>query len=159
MKTLVVHDSLYGNTKIIAQAIADAIPGEVKMTHVSEVPALDLGAYDLLLVGGPTHGGGPSDPMKAMLDEIAPDALTGILVAAFDTRITWWWVRPFGYAAAKIARRLATKGGKLVVEGEGFFVNGGEGPLRDGEVERAAAWAQDIAALVTPSRRKEAQLT
>lgn len=158
MKTLVIHDSLYGNTKIIAQAIADAIPGQVEMVHVNEAPALNLGAYDLLIVGGPTHGGGPSDPMKAMLDKLTPAALAGISVAAFDTRITWWWVRPFGYAAPKIARRLEKKGGKLVAEGEGFFVTGGEGPLKEGEVERAAAWAKGIAALVTPSRWKEAQL-
>ena len=106
MKTLVIYDSLYGNTRTIAQTIANAIPNEVKMVHVSAVPAFETGDYDLLIVGGPTHGGVPSDAMKAMLSGMDSSSLTGIHVAAFDTRITWWWIRPFGYAAPKITRRL-----------------------------------------------------
>ena len=31
MKTLVVYDSVYGNTEEIAKAIGDAISGEVKL--------------------------------------------------------------------------------------------------------------------------------
>ena len=62
MKTLVIYDSLYGNTKIVARSIAEAIPEKVEMSHVSEAPAFDTGAYDLLVVGGPTHGGGPPMP-------------------------------------------------------------------------------------------------
>jgi hypothetical protein len=69
-------------------------------------------------------------------------------VAAFDTRLTWWWLRLFGFAAPKIAMTLKKKGGTLIGTPEGFFVTGGEGPLQDGEVERAAAWAREIAALV-----------
>lgn len=157
MKTLVIYDSLYGNTKLIAQAIADAIPDEVEMAHVNEVPAFERGAYDLLIIGGPTHGGGPSDPMKSMLEKLETASLSDVSVATFDTRITWWWLRPFGYAAPKIAWRLEKKGGKLVAEGEGFFVTGGKGPLQEGELERAAAWAKGIASRVTSGRRKEAQ--
>jgi flavodoxin len=148
MKTLVIYDSLYGNTKVIAQAIADAIPGAVDMIHVEAVTTPAISAADLLIVGGPTHGGGPSDVMKAMLADLDDAALAAKPVAAFDTRVTWWWLRPFGYAAPKIAKHLKKKGGKLVVDGEGFFVTGGKGPLREGEVERAAAWAGKVAALV-----------
>jgi hypothetical protein len=86
--------------------------------------------------------------MKAMLADLDDAALAAKPVAAFDTRVTWWWLRPFGYAAPKIAKHLKKKGGKLVVDGEGFFVTGGKGPLREGEVERAAAWAGKVAALV-----------
>lgn len=147
MKTLVIYDSLYGNTKIVAQAIADSIPDEVEMAHVNEVPDLNLSNYDLLIIGGPTHGGGPSDTMKGMLESLDPSSVSGAQVAAFDTRITWWWVRPFGYAAPKIARRLEKMGAEILAEGEGFFVTGGEGPLKEGELDRAAAWAQEIATL------------
>jgi hypothetical protein len=54
-------------------------------------------------------------------------------------------VKLFGYAAKPIANRLTKKGGVLTMEPEGFFVEGTEGPLTDGELERAAAWAQRIA--------------
>jgi flavodoxin len=146
MKTMVVFDSLYGNTRVIAQAIADAIPGKVIMVHVSDFSPADIHECDLLIVGGPTHGGGPSDPMKALLAAVGDRALQGTAVAAFDTRLTWWWLRPFGYAAPKIARALKQKGGRLLAPGKGFVVTGGKGPLPADETEHAAAWA---AALVT----------
>ena len=59
-------------------------------------------------------------------------------VATFDTRISAKWVGIFGYAAAKIARNLKKKGGNLILNPEPFYVNGTEGPLKDGELERAA---------------------
>lgn len=146
MKTLVVYDSLYGNTRTIAQAIADAIPGDVKLLHAGDVDASELGASDLLIVGAPTHGGRASEPAGDLLERIQAPALAGTQVAAFDTRLTWWWLRVFGFAAPRIARSLEKKGGTLVVEPEGFFVSGSEGPLEEGEVERAGAWATTIAA-------------
>ena len=96
--------------------------------------------------------------MKEMLTKMKPDSLKNTHVAAFDTRITWWWLRPFGYAAPKIAKRLKEKGGKLVVGGEGFYVTGGKGPLEEGELKRAAAWAQGIVRLVVePAATSQAQ--
>jgi flavodoxin len=148
MKTLVIYDSLYGNTKIIAQAIGDAIPGEVRMLQAGEVNASELGACDLLIVGAPTHGGGPSDPAKELFKKVQASALTSVKVAAFDTRHTARLLRLVGYAAPKIAQSLEKKGGKLVCAAEGFFVTGTKGPLKEGEVERAAAWAQEIVGLV-----------
>jgi flavodoxin len=148
MNTLVIYDSLYGNTRIIAQAITDAIPGDVKMVHVNEVNASQLSIYDLLIVGAPTHGGRASEAVSSLLGRIEAAALIGVKVTAFDTRLTWWWLRLFGFAAPKIAMTLKKKGGTLIGTPEGFFVTGGEGPLQDGEVERAAAWAREITALV-----------
>ena len=144
MKTLVVYDSLYGNTKIIAQAIRDAIPGEVKLSHVSEVNVFELGEYDLLFVGGPTQQAQPSAPVREFLTKIPDGALKSVKGAAFDTRMTMKWLLMIGTAAPKIARSLKKKGGILVGTAEGFFVVGGEGPLMEGEVERAAAWAKRI---------------
>jgi flavodoxin len=86
MKTLVVYDSVYGNTEIIAKAIGDAIPGEVEVLHVGDVNASEMGAYDLLIVGAPTHGAKPSPDVQAFLDQIQALALEGINVAGFDTR-------------------------------------------------------------------------
>jgi hypothetical protein len=65
-------------------------------------------------------------------------------VAAFDTRIQAKWVKLFGYAAGRIAGRLKEKGGLLVSSPEAFFVKGKEGPLKEGELERAADWAKEV---------------
>ena len=46
------------------------------------------------------------------------------------------------YAAERIARELTKKGGRLVAEPEGFIVEQKEGPLKQGELERADHWAK-----------------
>jgi flavodoxin len=92
--------------------------------------------------------------MKALFEKIEVPALAGNKVAAFDTRLTWWWLRPFGYAAPKIAKGLERRGGELVIPAEGFFVTGGEGPLKEGEIERAAAWAKEVMAAVEGAATK-----
>jgi hypothetical protein len=55
-------------------------------------------------------------------------------------------VKLFGYAAIPIANRLRKKGGELALPPEGFIVEGTEGPLRRGELERAADWARQLVA-------------
>jgi flavodoxin I len=65
-------------------------------------------------------------------------------VAGFDTRMTSKLITLFGTAAPKIAKALEKKGGTLVGPAAGFYVTGGEGPLKDGEIERAAAWAKGL---------------
>jgi flavodoxin len=145
MKALVVYDSRYGHTKIIAEAIGAALPGEVEVVQVADATASGLRAYDLLVVGAPTHGARPSEDVQAFLNQIRPSALTGVGVAGFDTRMTNRLITLFGTAAPKIAKALKQKGGKLVGPPGGFYVTGGEGPLREGEVERASQWAQGLA--------------
>ena len=70
--------------------------------------------------------------------------------AAFDTRFD----KPAaftGSAARGIARRLRHHGYHLAVEPESFFVEDAEGPLADGEVDRARAWGSTLAGMVAPA--------
>jgi flavodoxin len=145
MKALVIYDSLYGNTEQIAKAIGGGIGGEVKVVKVGEANVAELGSYDLLIVGSPTQGGRHTVAMREFLGKIPADALKNKSVASFDTRGKTWFVKIFGWAANRIAEALKDKGGNLVAPGEGFFVKATKGPLVDGEVERAAAWAKGIA--------------
>ena len=138
MKALVVYDSTYGHTEKIAQAIGEAIGGQV--LRVGHVNPAELKGFDLLIVGSPTHGGFPTPGIDGLLK--ASPVLEGVNVAAFDTRTKR---TIFGYAAPRIARRLEKSGGHLLAPPEGFFVLGMEGPLKDGELERAAGWAKGIA--------------
>ena len=144
MKTLIVYDSLYGNTERIAKAIGETITGEVEVLRVGEVDSSQLRTFDLLIVGSPTHGGRPTEAIQEFLSRVPEPALQGANVAAFDTRFSTKLVRIFGYAAPRIADRLRKRGGTLLVSPEGFFVRGTEGPLKEGEVERAAGWAKGI---------------
>lgn len=145
MKALVIYDSLYGNTELIARAIGGRIGDDVKVARAAEVKLAELDSYDLIIVGSPTQGGRYTIPMKSFLDTLPADALKNKKVASFDTRGKSLIVKIFGWAANKIADALKAKGGNLVAPGEGFFVKGTKGPLVDGELERAAAWAKTIA--------------
>jgi flavodoxin len=151
MKALIVYDSIYGNTENIAKAMAEAITpsGETRALRAGEAGPSELGSLDLLIVGSPTHGGRPTAAVQGFLGKLPRQSLKGIKVAAFDTRATSRFARIFGNAAGRIGGHLAKKGGLLAAPPEGFFVTGTKGPLKEGELERAAAWVKGI------SERKE----
>ena len=157
MKALVVYDSFFGNTEQIAQAIGRALgsPEEVEVLRVSNVKPEQLTGLELLIVGSPTRGFRPTPAISNLLKSVPKNGLKGVKVAAFDTRIALSdidsrilpvFVKVFGYAAKPIADGLTKKGGELIIPPEGFFVKGSEGPLKDGELERAADWAKQIIA-------------
>ena len=141
MRTLVIYDSTYGNTEKVAQAIGQAIAAEVR--RVGQVSPSDLKGFDLVIIGSPTMGGRPTEAIQGLL-KTAGSALQGVSAAAFDTRLTAKWVRIFNYAAPRIAGSLKEMGAALLGSPEGFFVQGKEGPLKEGELERAAEWAKEI---------------
>ncbi len=144
MKAIVVYDTLYSNTEQIAKAIGGAIEGEAQVVRAAEADAAALGAYDLVIVGSPTQGGRYTPAMKNFLDKVPADALKNKKAAAFDTRHKSWFVKVFGWAANRIADDLKEKGAALAAPGEGFLVKSTRGPLVEGELERAAAWAKAI---------------
>jgi flavodoxin len=158
MKALTIYDSFFGNTEQIAQAIGNALgsPEDVGVLRVSNVKPEQLTGLKLLIVGSPTRGFRPTKAITDFLRKIPTNGLKGVRVAAFDTRFTVsdieetpilpFFVRLFGYAAKPIADRLERKGGELAIPPEGFFVEGTEGPLKEGELERAADWANQIIA-------------
>ncbi len=159
MKALVVYDSQFGNTEQIAQAIGNALgsQGDVETLRVGDAKPEQLAGLTLLVVGSPTQKFSPTGKTTNFLKSIPKNSLDGVRVAAFDTRFTVseiekvgilaFLVRMFGYAAQPIADRLEKKGGELVVPPEGFYVSGTEGPLLEGELERAADWARQITAM------------
>jgi len=158
MKTLVVYDSVYGNTEKIAQAIGRALgpPEDVEIVQVGHARPEHLAGLTLLIVGSPTRQFSPTKATTSFLKSIPKNGLKGVKVAAFDTRFTVravervrilaFFVKIFGYAAKPIAARLEKKGGGLAVPPEGFYVGDTEGPLLEGELERAAGWARQIVA-------------
>jgi flavodoxin len=118
-----------------------------------------LRGLSLLIVGSPTRAFSASPATTAWLTNLPSNSLTGIKVAAFDTRADindvnsralTAFVKLFGYAAEPIAKRLAQRGVTVVIPAEGFFIKATEGPLKDGELERAASWAQQIMARSKP---------
>lgn len=153
MNILVAYDSKFGNTEKVAQAIKMALDdyGSVRLLPIERVDPFSLvntSDVDLLIIGGPTQLHRISPEMRAFLDTIPRSSLRGLPAVCFDTRyLSPRWVT--GSAARHIAHLLTEKGSHVVVQPESFFVVNEEGPLRAGELDRAAAWAQAVASKIT----------
>ncbi|MBN2015265.1 flavodoxin family protein [Candidatus Dojkabacteria bacterium] len=153
MKSLVVYDSVYGNTRKIAEAIKEGLSEkyETKIIQASEAKAEDTGNIDLLVVGSPTHGGWFTEDVKGFLNSIPEELLKNTAVASFDTSMPQegqsFFVklitRIFGNAAPRILKVLGKEGAKII-DSEIFWVLGKEGPLKEGEEERAKQWAESL---------------
>lgn len=162
LKILIVHDSQFGNTAQIADAIAQGMrraaagaEDHVAQHPIGEVQPEQARAADLLVIGSPTQGFRPTAPVRDLLQRIPRNGLAGKRVATFDTRFTEDEIKSigkflstmvdlFGYAAPRLADAAAKKGAYLVLPPEGFYVGGKEGPLLDGERERAMAWGKSV---------------
>jgi len=139
MKTLVIYDSAFGNTKKIAEEIAKEIKAEI--VNVGQANPSGLKDYELVIVGSPIQGWRPLVPTINFLANLPKDSLAGVKAAAFDTRIN---IIVHGDAVKKIAKGLATAGAEIVGT-EFFYVKDKEGPIAEGELERALAWANKLA--------------
>jgi flavodoxin len=160
MAALVVFDSIFGNTEMVARAVAEVLStvGPVRTLRVSEVEAGHLEGVTLLVVGALSHSFGASPGLHAWLARLPPGRFEGMRVAAFDTRIdatsirnpiAGFLARRSRSAAADVEKRLLLLCGSPAGPAEGFVVQQKTGPLREGETDRARAWAR---ALVAPSR-------
>ncbi len=175
MRAVVVYESMYGNTHLVADAVGTGL-AQVAGTEVSVVPVADatpevVDAADLLVVGGPTHVHSMASAASRRAAVAAaekpesgltmdPDAMGEGLrewftnlghgrgnAAAFDTRVD---ASPAftGRASKAIAKRLRRHGWTAVAEPESFLVNKGT-HLLDHEADRARAWGASLVAAST----------
>jgi flavodoxin len=150
MNVLVVYFSKFGNTQMVAEAIAQEIAaelrpeGSVQVISLDTIAAEDLEAKDLVVMGSPTHNMNLPKNVRPAFESLPKRVLKGIPVAAFDTSYKMsWWLNHFT-AAKRLSQKLGKLGGKRIVPPETFHVTGREGPLYDGEIERSRAWATSI---------------
>ena len=97
--------------------------------------------------GSQPHPGAPAG-VREWLERL-PQAAGSACAAAFDTRLDKLMS---GSAAREIGHSLRSLGYQLVVRPEGFSVADFEGPLADGERERARRWGAEAYRAV-PQRR------
>jgi hypothetical protein len=170
MKFVVVYESMFGNTETIARAVAAGLSeaGEVKLGTVDALSPGEVQDSALFVAGGPTHAHGMArrnahetiagEPSYRRYGPVQPghESLRGWIerltvgparAAAFDTRFDKpMWIT--GSAAKKIAARLERKA-YSVVEARSFFVEATDGPLAEGERDRAFEWGRELGAKAT----------
>ena len=129
--------------------------GRAHGAQVVKVGALQDGALagvELLLVGSPTRGFRPTEGIQKFLKGLPKNALAGVAVGGFDTRmdvkevknkVLTFMVRHLRLRrGTHRRRRWSNAAGGRRVPPAGFFVHGSEGPLWDGELERAKEWGK-----------------
>jgi len=149
--TLIIYDSLHGNTKKIADSISKGFDN-IKVISVENITLEDIKGINLLIVGSPTHGGTAKPSLLEFLKSIPLNYLKDVYITSFDTRfdekklklLLKLLVKTIGYAAIKISKILESKGGKLLIQPEGFFVEDTKGPITKGEEEKAVKWGEEI---------------
>jgi flavorubredoxin len=162
MKALVVYESMFGNTKQVASAIADGMRPWVDVDVVDAADAPAPGSdITLIVAGGPTHAfsmsrartradaiqrGAQRSAGAAGLREWlgAQSSVAHQRIATFDTRLAK--SRHFPGSAARAAARLAHRHGhETVASPHTFWVRDTKGPLLVGELDRAREWGRELA--------------
>ena len=160
---LIVVESYFGNTRLIAEAVAAGmIEGGVdtQVVDVSQAPSALPADLDLLVLGAPTHnrglptavsrtkareqaGSGEASPgIGEWLETTAIPASTD--AATFDTVISKGWLS--GSAAKAIAKALRRHQGRRTSSVRSFVVTASKGPLAGGEETDAHSWGRELAA-------------
>lgn len=164
MKALVVYESMFGNTEQIARAVATGLSEsvDVQLAEVADAPAAPDPEVALIVAGGPTHAFSMSRE-NTRADAISKGASEGEQefglrewmaalpsgphtekMATFDTKIKSMRHLP-GSAAKSAAKAASRHGYESVSKAESFYVDDVNGPLLDGEVDRARAWGRQLA--------------
>jgi hypothetical protein len=172
MRSLVVYESMFGNTHRVAEAIAAGLTeagcGPVDVVPVDRADRALVEAADLLGVGAPPPAHGLSRPASRRSSQVSaarPDSglviephaggagvrewMVGLgsyphkPVAVFDTRLRGpGWLT--GRASKHIAHGMVDHGMTMVTGSESFIVTKASA-LATGEAERARRWGVTVA--------------
>ena len=161
MSTLIVYESMWGNTRSVAEAVAEGIGSDVRMVHAAGAPVPLPDDVGLLVLGAPTHAfslprastrhdavakGAPGETESGVREWLGRlEASDHVDVATFDTRVGS--VRHLPGSAARAAGKEVRRHhlGRLVGT-VSFYVEDMDGPLIEGELERARAWGELLGA-------------
>jgi flavorubredoxin len=149
-KVIVVYESIFGNTKAVAESIIGG------MTEVSGVEATlskprgvdlkQLVEYDAILVGSPNHAGGATWGIRRFINKLGKINLEGKLAAVFDT----YGGQDFEKAVKKMEKQIGEKvpGLKLAAPGLSIKIKGLRGPIVEGELPKCREFGVKIATLI-----------
>jgi flavodoxin I len=148
MKGILVYDTSYGNTKKIAETIAETVKEsgiEVDLFDVKTVKKFSAKDYSFLVLGSPTRFGTMSLTIRSFLGKVKEEEWMNKPFTAFDTENPENIEKKEGSAAEKIAEKLKEKKMNELLPVLKAVVLGQKGPLKEGEIERTKDYARDLA--------------
>jgi len=160
MKGIVVYDTSYGNTKTIAETIAETLKEsgiEVDLFNVKDVRKLSAKDYNFLVLGSPTRFGTMSFAIRSFLGKVKSEKWMNKLFTAFDTEnpenIERARIENKGWSAGeKISEKLRDKKMNQLLPVLKAVVLGQKGPLKEGEIDRTKEYARELATKLKEER-------
>jgi flavodoxin len=140
MNTLVIYDSLFGNTKVIAEAIAEGLGDIAYAVNIKNLTRNRLYKAELLVLGCPVHRKQPSENTLKFLQGLEKGSVRAWFTA-FDTRYANLFA---GSATGRVVTKLKHAGGKPFTEPKHFIVLEKSGPLVVNQINLARAWGMDM---------------
>jgi len=162
MKGIVVYDTSYGNTKKIAETIAETLKEAeivVDLFDVKNVKKLSGKEYDFLVLGSPTKFGTMSLAIRFFLGKVKSEEWMNKPFAAFDTEnpenVERSRIENKEWSAAeKISEKLREKKMKQLMPVLKALVLNQKGPLVEGEINRTKEYAKDLAIKLKEEKSK-----
>jgi flavodoxin len=146
-KAIVVYESKYGNTKLVAEAIAEGmnqvLGQEAVVAELNDVDLTQIDRFDTILVGSPNHIGGATRGIRKFIDKLGKLNLEDKQGAVFDTYLA----KDFEKAVKKMEKQIGEKvpGLTLVAPGLSIMIDGMKGPITDGELSKCKEFGVKIA--------------
>ena len=146
-KAIIIYESKYGNTRLVAEAIAEGmrqVSGvEAVVSELKQVDQKTLAEFDAILVGSPNHVGGATMGIRRFIDKLGKLKLEGKYVAAFDT----YMGNQYQKVMKKMEQQISKKapGLKLISPGLSIIVKEMKGPISEGELPKCKDFGAKIA--------------
>jgi flavodoxin len=146
VKVVILYESKYGNTKRVAETIAEEMQRvggmEVTLTALKGVDIDDIADCDVILLGGPTHFGGPTRGVRKFIDALGKRNVSAKSVAVFDT----YMGEDFEKGVRKMEEQIRSKapGLKLLAHGLSIRVEGMKGPIVEGELVKCKDFVKQL---------------
>lgn len=146
-KALLVYESKYGNTRLVAEKIAEGMSRvpqiETELVELKDVNIEQLDEFDTILIGSPNHIGSHTKGIRKFIDKLSKSKMENKKGAVFDT----YMAKDFEKAVNKMEKQIAAKvpGLTLVAPGLSIRVDGTKGPIADGELPKCEEFGVRIA--------------
>ncbi|MFX1327243.1 MAG: flavodoxin family protein [Promethearchaeota archaeon] len=147
MKILIAYDTKYGNTKKVAELIAEGLKtvegNTVSIENVKEINLEKDVTFDLILIGSPNQMGAHISSVKKFIKKLANSSLKGNNFAVFDTYVK----KDFEKATRKMEKQIAKvmPNMKKVSSGLSIKVGGLKGPIIEEELPKCKEFGIKLA--------------
>jgi flavodoxin len=145
-KAIIVFESRWGNTKLVAEKIAEGIKQaagmEAAVTDVKDLEIGQLTAFDVIVIGSPNHMGSATRNIGSLIDKMAGLQLKGKTAAVFDTCLKGNEEKVVKKLEHMISQNVP--GIKLVTPGLSI-ITGLKGPVSQSDLNRSSEFGIKLA--------------